>query len=567
MYPIVQKPILEPVIDRTGAINYSAGAHIDPLVSLDMVREVYDMQAKSLRTIIDEIYNSIAGINSGIERFQSDIDRTNSSYTLFQRTVNAQIENIKHTIDNAQNQTTLQLTSFSDRIDYIEKQCDSMRASMLDHKQSIDDVIDTLNRNVNACRREVDKVMEQFADQSKAIQAVEAANISNEERINGILNHLIPNLSKEMEYHNGQIIKMLKDYMEKSGSTDEDFQKQIDTAQESVDEFLSALNDEKIRAQGVEINLQEQVQGNANRATETAQQITDRLDSHDTDITRTNDRLGRETDRATGVEDSLRNQIMAEAARSTSEESSIKTDLKSITDILHGNVNGLSSELHKAMATEIDDRKEADEALRVDYEDQFEKVHAKIEDVRATLTESIIDGDDREKRDRIDKDIALGNRIDDLVKKFGQEIAMVSTTVAGEIERSAALDADFNERLTRAHGDQLSTNGQNNAKFSEILKEIRELHRRLDKFVETSTQATAAIEEKMKQANAVIITRIENLDNRIDSEINRARKNERHFCRRLDVMEGIPTDDESDEPEPSGKTDQGLMISDTDKED
>jgi ribosomal protein S4 len=573
MIPVVQKPLQEPVIGRDGQVNYSASNNIDPLVSFDMVKEFYDMQAPSLRETFDRVYNSISTINANIEGFQSQVDQTNNSYTLFQRTVNAQLDNIKHVLETGQNQTVLQLTSFSDRIDYIEKQSDQMRNNILEHKQATDDLFSTLKKSLEAMQRETTQISEQFEEQCQMIRNVESMNISNEERINGILNHIIPNLGKEMEQHDHEIIRMLRAESDRAKNAENELLGQAQKARGDIDKFVSDLNDEKIRAQQEELKLIDLITSSGINSAAAIKDLQERAEFNAENIASTVKAIVDETARSTGAEDNLRNMIAAETARATAEENSIKTDVKTITDALSGQLGDANSLLNGLVSKETDERKTADDAIKVEMEDQLNKLHEKIEtgikEASESLTNLLIDEVGSERDTRMAKDAELLLMIQGLSPTI-ESIGEIDKRLSSEITRSMNSDEHTTKMFRKLWEDIKSDNEKRDNQYRLYFEKIRELTHIVEELKEYSDNMDERIEDKIKIATATILNRIEALDNRLDAEVIRARRAEMHITHRQDRMEGFPVSEEDDTSLPENRRnnpDQELMITDTEKED
>ncbi len=147
-------------------------------------------------------------------------------------------------------------------------------------------------------------------------------------------------------------------------------------------------------------------------------------------------------------------------------------------------------------------------------------------------------------------DQKLEAAIDELKESIGPEMLGLADQLKAEIKRSVDTDGMLEEKINKLAAGVLQNNMRYGKNFDAIFDELKRLNCNLEKFNTLSETMDETIDEKINRSVATILSRIEHLDNRVDAEITRARRAEWHLNRRLDALEGIPSEDDGMEPNP-----------------
>lgn len=523
VHPVVEKPIIEPTICRDGSVDYTCSNMVNPLVSFDMVKEFYDMNSKNLRTTINEIYNSISKINSSIEEFQSSVDRTQESFILLQRTVNSQLDNISHQVKNFNNQTTSQLDGFSDRLDHFESILDDVKANVIDDKENTDRLLSTINKRMdtlNAAMRDIESSFNEINDAVRDQKAALDQNTKSVATVSESLKYTTQRISQEIERAKAAEAKISEDIEHIKSST-------VDVTGVAS----KIVNEETLRAQGVEMSLQDKINDNHKTAMNSIADLNTQIDCNTMMISDLNGKIREETERARGIEESIDLALDAETSRATQAEKNLKLN----ADGIYTEMNNKFSSINKRIDSidveggmeEI--REDISNAITVSTSSMTKYVDDTIkkftEDQQAQIDECSTKVNQFEK--------TLMQKLDEFMAKTDQSLKEIKDSV----DEKDMIDQVAVDNLKKAFNEMVD-------KVTPALRTIDGLSSTVSYLKQRSDEFDNIIDDKINRSISSIINRMENLDNRLDSEINYNRSTMRRLDHRLGVLEGSELEDD-----------------------
>ena len=539
LHPVVDKPIIEPTICRDGSVDYTCSNMVNPLVSFDQVREFYDMQAKSLRTTLDEIYNSISKINADIEKFNSDVNRTQESYILLQRTVNSQLDNMSHQIKNAQQQSVLQLTAFSDRLDYFEGQIDAIRNLINENKATSDKFLNTVQSRLNDMNEQMRNMESEMEMIRQDIANAKSDIDVNKECITALREYSLPKIEDMINSVNNCINTALDDEVNRATGAEKELSDRIDSIENETGSTGSELRDmitrEILRAKQQEIAIIDSVKKNQTEDDNRYSELTHKINDVNESIASVDEKVAAEKDRATQSEDTIKQLISQETNRAVAAENGIKIDLNTVEGRLSSDINSAVNEINEERDARVKDINKL--TTRIDEIDQSigEIVESSIVIVENQFNERI----DSEKNERLAADKKLSDEIAKNLELVSGRIAHIKTDLESEVVRSTTADNN-----TKASIDDINVNIESLEKrLTAVEKIVSSSKSDIDYLKKRSDQFDQLIREKIDQSTAALFARLESLDNRLDAEINHNRSAMRKLDHRISLLEGVPESD------------------------
>lgn len=532
IHPVVEKPIIEPAKCNDGSINYSCSNMVNPLVSFDMVKEQYDMQAKSLRTVIDEIYNSIGSINSSIEKFNSDVNRTNDAFALLQRTVNGQLNNMDHFIKNAQQQTTLQITSFSDRLDYFEKQIDSIRNLIAENKVSTDEFLSIVQKKMNDISAQMTEIDNELNVIKEAIANVKRTVDDNSESIIAIKEFTIPKMEDALNEFNITLTEKITAETDRAVEVEKGITKRLDMIENgsssSGENLKSMIIEETLRAKQQELAIIKLIESNHTSNSEIHSAIASDLKSLNQLLDKNKESIVAESTRATNAENTLNELISNETARATNVEGSLKSDINKVASAIDSVRNEFRSNINE-LKTDIKD-------IESNISSITDNVNGIIGETKIEIMEKVNDLIKSEEDKRINSD----NLLDENIQKNATAIESKekeSIDRDKELERQLAANNVELDKLINKVDSIMNNMNTFDEKFELLEKQMSDITETIKYLKQRSDSFDDIIKEKINQAANTIISRIESLDNRVDSEVNNVREKMRKIEQRVGNLE------------------------------
>lgn len=550
-HPVVQKPILEPTICRDGSVDYTTSNLVDPLVSFDQVREFYDEQAKSLRTVLDEVYNSISKINSSIETFQSTVDRNQESFILLQRTVNSQLDNMKHQIDSISNQTNAQLSGFSDRMDHMNSSIDSLHNLIDENKTNTDDLISIIQKQMKQIQKEMDAIKENHKSVLSVAEKAEQTAQCAKESVEMVTECMIPKLEKDIlckESHLNDLISAEVERATKAENGITDQMEDMNSRFTNADEVMSQnITSETQRAMGEEMKLLNLIKSNGQTSEVDLDTLKEKVDFLEERANENAVAIAAEIDTRAIADDTIRNSISAETTRATNKENELKEEIQSLT--------GSSTTVTDMIKKETEDRIQDVNSVRESYKSELKDLEGELDHqitstetyIRSDLSNAIASGLEKESSERMSSDQTLADAINTLTENTVSNL----NTVNQEINRINALIADMDSslanRITGVENSIQSIVDQlNNTTINDQIKHLEEM---VDFLKLRSDQFDSLIDEKITRQTAILIDKVETLDNRLDAEMRHSRAAEKRLSERISVLEGNPDIDFDDNDE------------------
>lgn len=541
VHPVVEKPIKEPIICRDGTIDYTCSNFVNPLVSFDMVREFYDMQAKSLTTVLNEIYGSISKIQSDIEKFQSDVDRTHESYILLQRTVNSQLDNMSNQIQNIEKQTVLQLNGFSDRLDHAEQMINDMRDLINDRQESFDTTVASLNRKMTNLSDEMDEIQAVVDDLKKQIDSLTSVVEDHSEAIKTLNCHTIPSLSEYVQCVDKKHTTAVAKEQTRAEVAEASLAKKIQETESSIkttaDELTKAINDESLRAQNEELKLLEKIKELQNSSDTGAESLREYIKSVERKADTNTASISAEKERATAAENELKKSILDETTRATTAETLLSNTMDNKYNELFMKHKTDMDSVKDMISTEESNRSAEDAEIRNEITTMSIELNKRIEDMVSgsgseldnKFSKLIAD----EQAARIAADQSLSETITTQFAITNESINSIQENLKSEIDRATNMDQQLLEKI-----DALSGNVEN---LEELEKEVQNLSDICQMLKRRSDEFDLIIDEKFSQLNSILVNKIEDLDNRHDAEIKRVNQLIKNLDHRISALEGTDT--------------------------
>lgn len=540
VHPIVEKPIVEHVICEDGCVDYTRSVLVNPLVSLSMVREFYDMQAKSLDTILDELYASISKIQSDIDQFQSYVDQTNNSFTLLQRNVTDQLDQMKKKIESANQGTLTQLSAFSDRLEYLDGNIDQVRELVESSNESNLHAVEVAMKRMDGIIEEMKGIRADEKDLYERIKGLSDREADQDEKLDMIIQIMFPGLKEECNENFCTIQKMILDEIGRSTDVDDQFRINLNALSGSISdqntELRSKINDEIIRAQSAEDDLRQKILENANAIADVSKD----LDVSDDATAKMMDELEKliqaERDRATKSEDGIRTSLNGETTRAIASEDSIRTEMREKFAEISGSSGTDIRTLNEKIDTEVAARKNGDEELADQLDqlkgDVFQQIHQIDQDIRTDLGKMITEGLNEESSLRMRGDENLTRLINDMNTSISSRM--------DALERKVNLRMDNMEQSVQTLIDAVSKLTEKVETISsQYADDIERLKSQVDFLSKITRGLDDAIEASVKRSTATLVIRVEKLDNRLDAEIRHNRGTEDHLQDQIDELKGI----------------------------
>lgn len=540
VHPVVEKPIVEYNICHDGSVDYSTSVLVNPLVSFSRVKEFYDEQAKSLDTVLDELYASISKIQSDIDQFQSYVDQTNNSFTLLQRSVTGQLDQMKKKIESANQGTLTQLDAFSSRLDYLDGNIEQIRELVESSNESNLHAVELAMRKMDGIVEEMKGIRANEKDLYERIKGLSDREGDQDEKLDMIIQIMFPGLKGDLEEKLCAIQSALTEEIKESADRDEKLQDAVGELGLNINnvnaDLTKKISEEVVRAMNAEQLLRKLIEDNTKAISEIEMDINAGEESSDARMDELDEMIRGERDRATRAEDAIRNGLSGEITRATASEDSIRTEMLERFAEITGSSDTDLRKLHEKIDTEIVDRKHSDDELagRIDRlsDDVFGQIHQVDQDIRSDLGEMIQSGLAEESGLRKSGDESLSQLISEVSESTSGRMDALERMVSQRMDNLEQTIQELVDAVAKLTEKVEAIDGQYD-------DDIACLKTQVDFLSKITRGLDDAIEASVKRSTATLVTRVETLDNRLDAEIRHNRGTEDHLQDQIDELKGI----------------------------